>query len=207
MCLVVYPQLHEREFLARTMFMPTAQLAAQLGCWPATVETCRRDHGLLHRAAWNRVHLGLLSQFYGRFRVAFIAEGLRRTERAVYACAHRLGLKGGRGHGASGEARSRFRPAWRRAICRNWIRWEAAGLTDHALGVLWRSPAAFVPCEDCAHRSECQPKACGTLPCERLTVGEYLQYCHTRETGCCASQDTGCLDRSSTVSRSYWRAR
>jgi len=181
MLLMVRARLHARDLSVEGTRLYAERLTAQGGCQQAGVQTHSGEHGLVRRAAWNQVHVDLLTQFYGRFHAALIAEGLRRTERAVYACAHRLGLEGGRGFAATEEARNRFWPAWRHAIRRNWDRWQAEELTDDALGLVLRPPAPFVPCDECVHRPGCRPMDWGPVPCERLTVGEYLRYYHAEE--------------------------
>ena len=73
---VRYPQLHDPDFLARTMDVPAAELAAQLGCRPHTVERYRQDHRLLQRTLWSDVELDLLARFYGLCPVACLCQAL-----------------------------------------------------------------------------------------------------------------------------------
>ena len=181
MAKIRFPQLHDHGFLARTLKVPAAQLAEELGCRPSTVKQYRQEHRLLQQPRWNDVQLELLAHFYGHSPVACLCEGLRRTRRAVYLCAQRSGLKSGKVHRASPAARARFWPAWQGHIRDNLSRWAEDGVAEGALDLLWRPPTEFLRCQECAHLSECRASTGIPLRCERLTVREALQAFDTEE--------------------------
>jgi hypothetical protein len=179
----LYPQLHDPEFLSRTLAISAADLAAQLGCQPATVQWARQEHRVLRMPPWNEVEVELLSRFYGRCPTACIAEGLRRTRRSIYSCAHRLGLSAQTLHRATSGSRAHFWADWQRHIRRNLDRWVREGASAQAFEILWQPARSTTGCDCCPHLLECRGNAQWPVRCERLTVGEYLQKIHAQEKG------------------------
>jgi hypothetical protein len=171
---IFFPQLHDANFLRETLHLPAAELAAQLGCHPLTVEKYRHVAGLVRRPRWSEVEVELVSHFYGKFPTAYIALGLRRSKQAVYTYAYRHGLRAGNTPRPSGRALARFWAVWQGVIQRNWCRWVQEGVAEQAFGLLWRPATAFRSCQDCPHLPGCQCQADKPLPCERLTVREVL---------------------------------
>ena len=179
----LYPQLHDREFLTRTLSISAADLATQLGCQPATVEWAGQEHRVLQMPPWDEVEVELLSRFYGRCPTVCIAEALRRTRGSIYSCAHRLGLSSKAMQRATPTSCDRFWTSWQRHIRRNLDRWSREGSSAQAFEILWQPAKAMMNCEDCLHRRECEGNRHGALRCERLTVGEVLQQLHTEHEG------------------------
>jgi hypothetical protein len=179
----LYPQLHDPVFLSRTLTIPAADLAAQLGCQPATVQCAREEHRVLRMPPWNDVEVELVSSFYGRCPTDCIAEALRRTRRSIYSCAHRLGLSARALHRATPDSRARFWADWQSHIRRHLDRWVREGASTQAFEILWQPAWSTTDCDCCPHLRECRGNAHMPVRCERLTVGEYLQHVHGQERG------------------------
>lgn len=172
-----FPQLRDENWIRDHLDqlaedLGAASIAREVQCALTTAKKALRSFGLYRVRPWTPLEVKALEAFYPETDARLVALALNRTSHATWKHAWRKNVRRERPYrAATVEEAGEFWDSWRRFILEELVLRPLERTT--ILDLTWR-PARFKSnCEDCALLDAC-PRDRSILPCERMTIGDYL---------------------------------